>query len=41
MSQAVDDFIRSSGNLAFVNTWLKLIVLLLFVVSLVLGGAQL
>lgn len=39
MSQAVDDFIRSSGNLAFVNTWLKLIVLLLFVVSMVLGGA--
>jgi hypothetical protein len=41
VSQAVDDFIRSSGNLAFVNTWLKLIVLLLFVVSLVLGGALL
>jgi len=41
VSQAVDDFIRSSGNLAFVNTWLKLIVLLLFVVSMVLGVALL
>jgi hypothetical protein len=39
VSQAVDDFIRSSGNLAYVNTWLKLIVLLLFFVSLVLGSA--
>ena len=26
MSVATDDFIRSSGNLAYVNTWLKLIV---------------
>jgi hypothetical protein len=33
-----DDFIRSSGNLAYVNTWLKLIALSLLVLSLVLGG---
>ena len=40
MSQATDDFIRSSGNLAFVNTWLKLIVLVvLFLTSILLGGA--
>ena len=38
MSCATDDFIRSSGNLVFVNTWLKLIVLLLFLTSLLLGG---
>jgi hypothetical protein len=25
MSTATDDFIRASGNLAYVNTWLKLI----------------
>jgi hypothetical protein len=41
VSNATDDFIRSSGNLAFVNTWLKLIVLVLFLTSLVLGGALL
>ena len=39
MSHAIDDFIRSSGNLAFVNTWLKLIVLVLFLTALLLGGA--
>ena len=33
-----DDFIRSSGNLAYVNTWLKLIALSLLVLSLTLGG---
>ncbi len=41
MSCATDDFIRSSGNLAFVNTWLKLIALVLFLTSLLLGGALL
>ncbi len=41
MSNATDDFIRSSGNLAFVNTWLKLIVLVLLLTSLLLGGALL
>ena len=41
MSNATDDFIRSSGNLAFVNTWLKLFVLVLFLTSLLLGGALL
>jgi hypothetical protein len=39
VSHAIDDFIRSSGNLAFVNTWLKLIVLVLFLTALLLGGA--
>jgi len=39
VSHATDDFIRSSGNLAFVNTWLKLIVLVLFLTALLLGGA--
>ena len=39
MSHATDDFIRSSGNLAFVNTWLKLIILVLFLTALLLGGA--
>jgi len=34
-----DDFIRSSGNLAYVNTWLKLIALALLVLCLALGGA--
>ncbi len=38
MSCSTDDFIRSSGNLAFVNTWLKLIALVLFLTSLLLGG---
>jgi hypothetical protein len=41
VSNATDDFIRSSGNLAFVKTWLKLIVLVLFLTSLLLGGALL
>ena len=39
MSVATDDFIRSSGNLAYVNTWLKLIALVLLVVCLLLGIA--
>lgn len=34
MSQATDDFIRSSGNLAFVNGYLKWMVLALLLVSL-------
>ncbi|MGH8613300.1 MAG: VirB8/TrbF family protein [Gammaproteobacteria bacterium] len=38
MSHPTDDFIRSSGNLAFVNTWLKLIVLVLFLTALLLGA---
>lgn len=38
MSHSTDDFIRSSGNLAFVNTWLKLIVLVLFLTALLLGA---
>ncbi len=41
MSTATDDFIRSSGNLAYVNTWLKLVALILFLVSLMLGAALL
>ena len=41
MSQATDDFIRSSGNLAYVNTWLKLVGLVLLLVSLLLGTALL
>ena len=41
MSQSVDDFIRSSGNLAYVNTWLKLIGLVLLLSNVVLGGALL
>ena len=41
MSQSVDDFIRSSGNLAYVNTWLKLIGLGLLLSNFVLGGALL
>ena len=41
MSIATDDFIRSSGNLAYVNTWLKLLVLVLLLVSLLLGAALL
>ncbi len=41
MSIATDDFIRSSGNLAYVNTWLKLIALVLLLVSLLLGAALL
>ncbi len=39
MSTATDDFIRASGNLAYVNTWLKLIALVLLLVSLMLGAA--
>jgi len=38
VSHPIDDFIRSSGNLAFVNTWLKLIVLVLFLTALLLGA---
>jgi hypothetical protein len=41
MSKATDDFIRSSGNLAYVNTWLKLVSLVLTLVSLMLGAALL
>ena len=41
MSTATDDFIRSSGNLAYVNTWLKLIALVLLLVCLMLGAALL
>lgn len=41
MSQSTDDFIRSSGNLAYVNTWLKLVGLVLLVVCLLLGTALL
>ncbi len=39
MSTATDDFIRSSGNLAYINTWLKLIALVLLLVCLMLGAA--
>jgi len=39
MSIATDDFIRSSGNLAYVNTWLKLIALTFLVLCLLLGAA--
>ena len=39
MSNSTDDFIRSSGNLAYVNTWLKLIALVLLLVCLALAGA--
>ena len=39
MSTATDDFIRASGNLAYVNTWLKLIALVLLLVILALGAA--
>ena len=39
MSTSTDDFIRSSGNLAYVNIWLKLIALVLLSVSLMLGVA--
>jgi hypothetical protein len=41
MSTATDDFIRSSGNLAYVNAWLKLIALVLTLVCLMLGGSLL
>jgi hypothetical protein len=41
MSKATDDFIRSSGNLAYVNTWLKLLTLLLMLISLMLGASLL
>ncbi len=39
MSTATDDFIRASGNLAYVNTWLKLIASVLLLVCLMLGTA--
>jgi hypothetical protein len=39
VSTSTDDFIRSSGNLAYVNTWLKLIALVLLLVCLLLTGA--
>ncbi len=39
MSTATDDFIRASGNLAYVNTWLKLIAMTLLLLSFVLGTA--
>ncbi len=39
MSGSTDDFIRASGNLAYVNTWLKLIGLSLLLVCLMLGCA--
>ena len=39
MSTSTDDFIRSSGNLAYVNTWLKLIAFVLVLISLALGTA--
>ena len=35
---ASDDFIRSSGNLAYVNIWLKLIALVLLVLCLAMTG---
>jgi hypothetical protein len=41
VSTATDDFIRSSGNLAYVNTWLKLIAFVLLLVCVVLGAALL
>jgi hypothetical protein len=41
VSTATDDFIRSSGNLAYVNTWLKLIALVLLLVCLMLGASLL
>ena len=41
MSNATDDFIRSSGNLAYVNTWLKLVALVLLLVCLTLGASLL
>jgi VirB8 protein len=39
MSTATDDFIRATGNLAYVNSWLKLISLVSLVVCLLLGTA--
>ena len=41
MCNATDDFIRVHGNLSYVNTWLKMISLVLLLVCLVLGGALL
>jgi hypothetical protein len=41
VSTATDDFIRSSGNLAYINTWLKLLSLVLLFVCLMLGAALL
>ncbi len=39
MSTTTDDFIRASGNLAYVNTWLKLICVILFLACITLGVA--
>jgi hypothetical protein len=39
VSTATDDFIRSNGNLAYVNTWLKLIAFVLVLICLTLGVA--
>ncbi len=39
MSTTTDDFIRASGNLAYVNTWLKLICLVLVLVCISIGVA--
>ena len=41
MSNATDDFIRVHGNLSYVNTWLKLVSLVLLLACLMLGGALL
>jgi hypothetical protein len=41
VSTATDDFIRSSGNLAYVNTWLKMVALMLLLVCLMLGAGLL
>jgi hypothetical protein len=41
VSTTTDDFIRSSGNLAYVNTWLKMVALVLLLVCLMLGAALL
>jgi hypothetical protein len=39
VSNSTNDFIRSSGNLAYVNTWLKLIAISLLLACLMLSGA--
>jgi hypothetical protein len=41
VSNATDDFIRAHGNLSYINTWLKLISLILLLVCLMLGGTLL
>jgi hypothetical protein len=41
VSNATDDFFRVHGNLSYVNTWLKLISLVLLLVCLMLGGTLL